>query len=60
MPAPPPEMIVSPQMLIKYFMPSTNGTGINTVAPVGFTPPTVPAPGTLPPPTNRPAASPKP
>jgi hypothetical protein len=52
----PPDAIVSPQMLIKYFTLSTNGTGMSAAAPVGFTPPTVAVPGT-PPPSSRPAPS---
>jgi hypothetical protein len=52
----PPDAMVSPQMLIKYFTLSTNGTGMSAVAPVGFTPPTVAVPGT-PPPPGRPAPS---
>jgi len=59
LPAPQPDLIISPQMLIKYFSPSTNGNGVSGSAPVGFTPPTVAQPRTLPLP-SRPTAPPLP
>jgi hypothetical protein len=43
-PALPPDGVISPQMLIKYFTLSTNATGMSAAAPVGFTPPTVAVP----------------
>jgi len=59
-----PDMIVSPQMLLKYFTTSTNAspslasnaTSLRVVAPLGFTPPPVAtvAP-TPPPPPSKPA-----
>ncbi|MGA2175752.1 MAG: hypothetical protein ABSH38_12305 [Verrucomicrobiota bacterium] len=42
-PAPPLEPVVSPQMLIQYFLPSTNGPASGMGAPVGFLPPPPPA-----------------
>ena len=37
------EPLISPQMLLKYFNRSTNGTGVGIIAPVDFAPP-APAP----------------
>jgi hypothetical protein len=34
-----PEDVVSPQMLLKYFNKSTNGSSLGIVAPLNFTPP---------------------
>ena len=56
---PRPDLMISPQMLIKYFTPSTNGSGTGAGAPVGFTPPTAAPPAPLPPPSH-PAAPPTP
>ncbi len=36
---PTPDSAVSPQMILKYFSQSTNGTATSVYAPVGFTPP---------------------
>ena len=35
---------ISPQMLLKFFNRSTNGTAGGIIAPVDFAPPTVPKP----------------
>jgi hypothetical protein len=35
----PPDEVVSPQMLLKYFNKSTNGTSSTVIAPLDFTPP---------------------
>jgi hypothetical protein len=45
-PGPPPafEPVISPQMLIPFFRPSTTATNLGTVAPVGFLPPSPSAP----------------
>jgi len=40
----PPEDIVSPQMLIKFFNKSTNGAPSSVITPYGFTPPRVSEP----------------
>jgi hypothetical protein len=51
-PASPPNVVISPQMLIKYFTTpppaATNAASVGAVTPVGFTPPpvTTPAPTT--------------
>ncbi len=57
LPAPRPDLIVSPQMLLKYFMPSTNGTETTALAPVGFTPPTAALPKPIPQPSSHPTNS---
>jgi|HubBroStandDraft_2_1064218.scaffolds.fasta_scaffold402347_2 hypothetical protein len=61
-PAPPagPDGIVSPQMLLKYFTTSTNGSpkagrnpvSVGVIAPLGFTPPMA-EPGPMPPPSSK-------
>jgi len=56
-PATPSDGVISPQMLIKYFTSSTNGTGKIAVTPVGFTPPTVAVPGPMPQPASHPTPS---
>jgi hypothetical protein len=53
-----PDPVVSPQMLVKYFlapMPPTNDLPAKTIAPLGFTPPTTAPPVTAPPPPAKPA-----
>jgi hypothetical protein len=37
--SPPPDEVVSPQMLLRYFSKSTNGTSSGIIAPMDFTPP---------------------
>jgi hypothetical protein len=39
-----PEEVVSPQMLLKYFNKSTNGTSSSVITPLDFTPPKSPEP----------------
>jgi len=61
-PAPPtpPDVVVSPQMLLKYFAASTNAstnaatnaTSLRVVAPLGFTPPVATA-AAIPPPAGK-------
>jgi hypothetical protein len=51
------DAVISPQMLIKYFTPpanaSTNAPGAGVAAPMGFTPPPVPAPPATPPSSSK-------
>lgn len=58
---PAPDGVISPQMLMQYFTPSsktaTNAASLGVVAPIGFTPPPVTAPAPPPPPSGKPKSS---